>query len=63
MHKLIELSSEFLSPTHVINKLRILQSQLLSGLSDVLAAAADGETKVSIYSTFCLSLLKLRNRK
>jgi hypothetical protein len=41
MHKLTELSNESLLPAHVINKLCILQSQLLSDLSDVLAVAAN----------------------
>jgi hypothetical protein len=41
MHKLTELSNESLLPEHVINKLRILQSQLLTDLSDVLAVAAN----------------------
>jgi hypothetical protein len=38
MHRLTELSNESLLPTHVINKLLILQSQLLSG---VLAVAGN----------------------
>jgi hypothetical protein len=41
MHRLTELSNESLLPSHLISKLRILQSQLVSDLSDVLAVAAD----------------------